>query len=110
MMKSRIRLADLRDRIEIYSVTFQSNATTKLPEDTRKLLGCYYAKIEMVTKIVENDNKRTTEQNWNMYVRAQNCNQVTVESQVKWHGNFHEVVGIETEDLTFNKIQVKRIK
>ena len=109
-MKSRIKLSDLRDRIEIYSVTSQSNATTKLPEDTRKLLGCYYAKIEMITRVVEDDNKRMSEQIWNMFVRSQNCNQVTVECQIKWQGKYHEVVGIDTEDLYFNKIQVKRIK
>lgn len=109
-MKSKIRIAELRDQIEFHSLVTENNATTRLPEVTTKYHGKYFAKIERSMRIIEGDGKRNTEEIWNAYVREQNCRQLTLEMRVKWYGKFLEILSIEDEDIFYKKITMKLIK
>lgn len=109
-MKSRIRIAELREQVEFYSLLTQNNATSMLPEVTTKYHGRYYAKIERGLEIVEGDGKRNTEEIWNAFIRTQNCRALNLEMRAKWYGRWLEILSIQEHDIHFTKITMKLIK
>lgn len=109
IMKSKHRLAEFRERLTFYKVTRQSNTTTKLPEDTRIEIGCYFAKVERTNNVVESDGKREVQETWNVYLRSESCKAITIENQCKYKGIYYEVISVDNDDFVYNRIQIKKV-
>jgi hypothetical protein len=104
-MRSRIKIADLRDRIKLYSLTLYNDATTGVPKATYSGTGTdLYAMVRRaIGSDPTGDDKTKVVSNYEITIRIDST-VIKVEDKIVWDSRNMIIKDIQQIDIWYQKL------